>query len=527
VRLRHLLSGQYLCIRPAAKNDAPVLRFESNIITNKSSESAKNLKSASNSSPKKDANQGRSMTSNIVPFENFETKTFGDVKKVEKATTIDEKRAMILEQIRKNSCIATSSFPENSGLFYIFSCNCYTSSSENLDQNSKPDKFIRFEDSVYFEHKSTSCRLKLHGIGDSQYTDIKGEYNNTDSQWFEYNRDVPLQPSDPLESSSALVSANANACKLETVDIQIVRDIMYAVRFIPLIRTGISCVQSVTKRNVLSLTAYKQVASGLCNLSEWALLKGTNESYLTENKNRISAANNRKGSFLTIGDNSVISDTSEEDNESDSNDDDDDSVPFSPARGRALTVLERMNTTEYPALLDNMNLPSNSNKRSQGSNTGQREKIDAISRESIKRRQGLLSDCRLLEMSLYFTNIVFALVRDKNPLLEDMKYQFDENTENLDIRMLESGCRNNGQKWDQNSSVSACPAPLILLDCCVLVHELVRSAVALDNKNNAMKISSIQGMYVHALVFSCNYFLVLFWYSCFSMFYTFLFEFSV
>ena len=148
-----------------------------------------------------------------------------------------------------------------------------------------------------------------------------------------------------------------------------------------------------------------------------------------------------------------------------------------------------------------IDLPSNSNKRSQGSNTGQREKIDAISRESIKRRQGLLSDCRLLEMSLYFTNIVFALVRDKNPLLEDMKYQFDENTENLDIRMLESGGRNNGQKWDQNSSVSACPAPLILLDCCVLVHELVRSAVALDNKNNAMKISSIQGMSVRTIIF--------------------------
>ena len=218
------------------------------------------------------------------------------------------------------------------------------------------------------------------------------------------------------------MSANANACKLETVDIQIVRDIMYAVRFIPLVRTGISCVQSVTKRNVLSLAAYKQVASGLCNLSEWALLKGANESYLSENRNRITQINNnRKGSFVTIGDNSVISDTSDEDNGSsdndNDNDNDDDSVPFSPARGRSLTVLERMNKMDYPTVLDNSNLPtSSSNNHSQGSNTGQREKIDAISREIIKRRQGLLSDCHLLEMSLYFTNIVFSLVRDNHDI---------------------------------------------------------------------------------------------------------------
>ena len=99
MRLRHLLSGQYLCIRPAAKNDASVLRFESNIITNKSYELAKNMNSAASSSPKKDANQGRSMTNNIVPFENFDTKTFGDVKKDEKPTTIDEKRAMLLKNI--------------------------------------------------------------------------------------------------------------------------------------------------------------------------------------------------------------------------------------------------------------------------------------------------------------------------------------------------------------------------------------------------------------------------------------------
>lgn len=499
-----------------------MLRFESNISTNKNIETSKNLKTPANSSPKKDTSQGKSITNNIVPFENFDPKIFGgEVKKVEKATTIEEKRALFLEQIRKNSCIATSSLPENSGLFYIFSCNCYTSSSnENLDPNSsRSDKFIRFEDSVYFENKSTSCRLKLHGIGIGEYQSTdNGIYNNTDNQWIEYRGDVPLQPSDPTESgSAALVSANANACKLETVDIQIVRDIMYAVRFIPLVRTGISCVQSVTKRNVLSLAAYKQVASGLCNLSEWALLKGANESYLMENRNRITQINNnRKGSFVTIGDNSVISDTSDEDNDSDNdNDNDDDSVPFSPARGRSLTVLERMNKIDYPTVLDNSNLPtSSSNNHNEGSNTGQREKIDAISREIIKRRQGLLSDCHLLEMSLYFANIVFSLVRDKNPLLEDMKYQFDENTENLDIRMLESGGGGvggksndprggNGSKWDPNPNPSACPAPLILLDCCVLVHELVRSAVSLDNKKNATKISSIQGMYVRTYLRTC------------------------
>jgi hypothetical protein len=482
VRIRHLISGQFLCIRQTYTNEAGVLRHESSITPctkiNQGGSVAKRAPSP-----------GKSVASTVIPFEQYDQSIFLEQGSKSSDGNLTEKerkkleRKAYLNKVRSNSSVATTSEPDDSGLFLIFSCN-YDTADEDLGpsgpgfgvgSSSESKKVMTFEESVYFQHELTSCRLKLHDSMLSLEESSDG-YCNSDSLWSEYQGDIPLQPSDPSEPKvSILTSGNANACRIDEVDVEEVRDIMFAIRFVPLLSRAIMCVQNPSRqRNASPSAVYRQLSSGLYTLSKWCVLKGGNEAHLSESSADMKAAARRE-SIISIGGNSDISENS-----------DDESVVAVDTRMRTLTVVERMDRVEYPALLDNMNDPHTN--RSHSDSVGQREKIDAVSRSTIKRRQELLSDCRLLEMALHFANIVFNLVREVDVQLSEVKNLLEEEDEDFD-QTMEKGRFGGLKKVNLDPS----PPPKVLLDCCLLVHELIRSSVSLDNQKNAMKIVSIPG----------------------------------
>lgn len=488
MRIRHLISGQYLCIRQTYTNEAGVLRHESSISpctkTNQGGTTAKRAPSP-----------GKSIASTMIPFEQYDESVFQEQGSKSSDSNLSEKerkkleRQVYLNKVRNNSAVATTSEPDDSGLFLIFSCNYDTTEEEigpsgqgsGSGPSTESKKVMTFEESVFFQHELTSCRLKLHDSMLSLEESSDG-YCNSDSLWSEYQGDIPLQPSDPSEPKiSILTSGNANACHIEEVDVEEVRDIMFAIRFVPLLSRAIMCVQNPSRqRNASPPAVYRQLSSGLYTLSKWCVLKGGNEAHLSESIATKNAAARRE-SIISIGGNSDISENS-----------DDESEVAVDTRMRTLTVVERMDRVEYPALLDNMNDPHTS--RSHSDSLGQREKIDAVSRSTIKRRQELLSDCRLLEMALHFANIVFNLVREGDSQLSEVKYMLEEEDEDFDQTNItvEKGRFGGPKKVNLDPS----PPPKVLLDCCLLVHELIRSSVSLDNQKNAMKIVSIPGTQV-------------------------------
>ena len=487
IRLRHLLSGQYLCIRPSNSSDTGVIRDESSIMgvannQQKKDFVEKNIKTTHSNSIVK------SMANTIIPFEMYNSHGGNENdKKIDEQEKIKTDRIAFIEKIKNNSSVATTSEPDNTTLFYIFSCDySRTKRPESPTLSNTEIRYISLNESIYFQHEMTTCRLKLHektklnSLNEKNNQKISEVNLNSDSQVSEYKNDIPMQPSDPSESkASILISVNANAYKLDTVEVEEVRDIMFACRFGFLVRTAVLSVQNPSRNGPLSAaTIYRHLSSGLFTLSQWAILKCGNEAVLMEYSS-IDALNRRKVPCRRASVESTYSAALTDDSQ------DEGEISKQSTRTRSLTVVERMDRTIYPAVVDNSSfdnsfasLISNINTTSKSS---QREVIDAISRATIKRRQGLLSDCRLLEIALHFSNVVFTLIRDQDNRLDELRMGLDEIA------------YENATVGRRRSRSSGSYAPQVLIDCCILVHEIVRSAVSLDNKKNALKIISFDG----------------------------------
>jgi hypothetical protein len=275
---------------------------------------------------------------------------------------------------------------------------------------------------------------------------------------------IPLHPSDPSESNAvSFLSVNANACRLDRVDIEDIRDIMFACRFVPLIQSAISILQGYSYSTANS-PIYRQLCSGLHSLSKWTLLKEDIETSLPEYlplSERSDHTSSQKGSTNSSksSDTSITSDS----------DDEEDGIEARARDNRART----MTISDTPLPKANRSI-----KHHHGKQTN-RDVVDAISRVKIKKRQGILADCRLLEMSLHFADIVFILVREHDKSGDD-DYPIEPGHSKEKKRRKKKKCKGKS-------------VPHLLVDCCLLVHNVIRASISLNNQKNALKIMSIHG----------------------------------
>jgi hypothetical protein len=456
------MTGQYLCVRPSTTTDAAVVRNESKISLGKNKPSLKGL------SP--------------PPLENlFDKSVDADLhlpsELQSKSIQINPPQPVTFEA---NTSVATTSEPDSSTLFSLFSCE---SDIIDFDENI----YIGYEESVYLQHKATGCRLILHEQKAAKMQTSK-ESVNMDSLCWEYRGDIPMQPYfDPHESKiSMLMSVNANAFRLQSVDLEEVRDILFACRFIPLLRSAISSVQN---HSSMVSPIYKQLCSGLYALRMWAVLKMDNEASLLEYFSPLEKKLNSSRKSSIYGASSVNSsnDTDSEPEIGEINAPDD--RTRASRSNRTFTVSERI--LEKSTVIDNkssrIDLDQKYNRN--------RETIDVTSRRRIRCRQSILADSKVLEMSLHFANIVFTLAREQDTILDNLKSSFEEDNDNLVIDTESNEVIPPKKRTKEKRKGRT--VPQVLIDCCVLIHDVIRASISLGNQKNALKIISIHGKSYH------------------------------
>lgn len=460
------MTGQYLCVRPSTTTDAAVVRNESKISLGKNKPSLKEV-----SPPPLENLSDRSVNADLhLP-------SFWQSESIK----ITPPQPVTFEA---NSSVATTSEPDSSTLFSLFSCEL---DIIDFDENI----YIGYEENVYLQHKATGCRLILHEQKAAKMQTSK-ESVNMDSLCWEYRGDIPMQPYfDPHESKvSMLMSVNANAFRLQSVDLEEVRDILFACRFIPLLRSAISSVQNHSNT---VLPIYKHLCSGLYALRMWAVLKMDNEASLRE---YFSPLEKKFTSYSIYGASSVISS-----NDSDSEPEigeintPDDRTRASRSN-QTFTVSERI--LDKSSMIDNKSSRTDLDQKCNRN----RETIDVTSRRRIRCRQSILADSKVLEMSLYFANIVFTLAREQDTVLDNLKSSFEENNDDLVITTESHEVIPPKKRMKQKRKGRA--VPQVLIDCCVFIHDVIRASISLGNQKIALKIISIHGKSYHYSYFYRN-----------------------
>jgi hypothetical protein len=468
------MTGQYLCVRPSTADDAPVVRKESKIRPQMKDvfDVSGDIKGVSR--PSSENLFDESVDAEIRP-----TSSFLLPELQQTSIRVNPPQPFTSEAAKEDISVATTSQPDSSTLFSLFSCE---SDIIAFDGN----RYIGYEESVYLQHKATGCRLILHEKNPSKMQTGK-ESDNMDSLWWEYRGDVPLQPYfDPHESKiSMLMSVNANAFRLQSVDLEDVRDVLFACRFIPLLRSAISSVQNHSN---MVLPIYKHLCSGLYALSMWAVLKMDNEASLLEYSSSTEKKFNSPRKSSLYGASSINSsiDTDSEPEYEESN------TPYdrtrTPRTARTIKISERiLDKSMYPTMIDNKSLKINHDQKS----TCHRETIDVTSRRRIRFRQSILADSKVLEMSLHFANVVFTLAREQDTILDNLKSSFEEVNDGLVIDAESNKVSLLKKKTNDKRKGRA--VPQVLIDCCILVHDVVRASISLDNQKNSLKIISIHG----------------------------------
>jgi hypothetical protein len=231
VRIRHLLTGQYLCIRSATANDTAVIRNESSVHCDLPIEPIEieseyisdffnplhiNLLTAIKENVSStDFDIDNNVVQNSSDQEVFETRE--EKEKSKEREKIKIKQLNFFKEMKNNTSVATTAEPDYTTLFSIYSCDRIPLQNANISQaelENSGKNCISYLESIYFQHVNTSCRLELfekeknHANSESNRNmNEKSEKSsgvlggrgkgdiNVDNLWWEYENDIPLHPS--------------------------------------------------------------------------------------------------------------------------------------------------------------------------------------------------------------------------------------------------------------------------------------------------------------------------------------------
>jgi hypothetical protein len=150
--------------------------------------------------------------------------------------------------------IATTSLPSSSTLFNIHTGADISTKGLNIEL-SKGQSFLSYGDSVFFVHSQTS------------FVVVTGESSAPEPRWMDYVKDYPLKPVE-IGSDVAILS---QAFRLERVDKTHIEDILFASRFLPLLKAAISYLQVAPRTEQLYAPLFRHVGAALHTLVRWVL----------------------------------------------------------------------------------------------------------------------------------------------------------------------------------------------------------------------------------------------------------------
>lgn len=235
IRLRHTLSGQYLCIRQLTSSDTPALQ---------------------SSYQELDANmQAVSQTNRLES--NFDLK-FTTPKK-----------------LTKKWVVATSDEPDNQTIFTI--CQ--------LDVTSESDNIVNYNEIIYFKHNATKLRLQVSNNSE----------DGDQSVWWEYDGDSVIT----VDSSNLDTVLASNVCILEKVAIEEVQDVLFVNKLLPLARATTTMMQLSPRSKDLCIPMFRHFFKLLQTTVLWLLGHSDGDGSLAGQASLVESGNTNQAPALS------------------------------------------------------------------------------------------------------------------------------------------------------------------------------------------------------------------------------------
>lgn len=154
----------------------------------------------------------------------------------------------------RNVAIATTSDPSSSTVFNIHTGGDITTKGSNIEL-LKSQSFLSYGDSIFFVHSQTS------------FVVVSGESSAPEPRWIDYDKDYPLKPVE-IGGDVAILS---QTFRLERVDRHLIEDILFASRFLPLLKAAITNLQVAPRTDQLYTPLFRHVGAALHTLVRWVL----------------------------------------------------------------------------------------------------------------------------------------------------------------------------------------------------------------------------------------------------------------
>jgi hypothetical protein len=437
IRLRHLVTGCFLSIRPLRPSDNEILQASAVTIL-------KPIKSDSKS---------------------------------DKDKTVLEKYVVGLTGVA-----------DQSTLFVIYSADIL----ENLMQGERDSSLISSRDNIFFTHERTKMTLQING-GPRQRNENRSflkkkkpnkKKNKVSSSslnskdWEYYLEDYPIRPT----AIDGNMSVFSDAYRVDVVGGETIRDIIYASRFLPLAKACLSMLHFTPRMDLIYQPLFRHFNVALMSLASWVAQEHDGDGSLKPHPSNRALIHSHE---------SVIDEDSIADNQSDGEDKPDDlpdiygeetpkkTPHMSPQRSAKLLRLNSTKITK-PTLsamgpwIGRGLVPFSMSSILSPIGSGRDEEM--VTRSYSPSRQNILGDLRLLEIIVEFTNVVYGLVA--------------EQTRNLGASGpgIDTGTDSQLSKYEQEGIYKV---PPIVVGCCILIHDVLHAAVYL-NRRNAVQILAVR-----------------------------------
>ena len=451
VRFRHALTGQYLCIRPVEEGrDSVSIRTRSILKSRKDNGGVF-------------VNQKGSHTS-------------ADAK------SVDELHAI-------HWVVATTAASDASTLFFLFTSDSVTENKDDVAAMGSTS--INNQSDVFFMHEQTQLILEEKKGKTAIKTRRKKKRKKSRKKiWEDYTEDISIRPSYFNDSNVAVLREVYN---IEPVTDNEVTDILYVSKFIPLVKSSIIMTQHTKKMNEIFLPMFRHLNVAVHTLVLWVMNQcDSDNSLITHPALSFDASQD-----IYVGDEEELNldDLQGWKRNSFENDNDKNGIRFeyqsvdSSVCSQSIADVnedDSQRLSEYSLNLDETTRYTSSSlgpwigrgmtpyKKSSIVNPIHSSRNPTFSDYNTK-RQNIVSDSRILDLLIFYTSLVFRLLKDQVLHVEKRE-----------------GSVAKASKFNHQELIAMYQVPSLLTGTCVLIHDLIH-AVVHENRRNSVRVLSVKG----------------------------------
>lgn len=385
--------------------------------------------------------------------------------------------------------VATTPDADFSTLFHILTSDSITDTKEDFAvAGSSP---INNQSDVFFMHEDTHLILEEKKKKSSTSKREKKRNNSKKDKlkWEDYNDDIHIRPSRFNDSNVAVLREVYNIEPVSDIE---AADVIYISKFIPILKSAIVTMQHTKKMSELFLPLFRHLNVATHTLVSWIMNQNDSDHTLLlhpaltfdpsqqvdntdpDDVNETEELNELQKSFEEYDvDNIRFEYQSVSENSNIQHDDVDIFDDEESANRSVFSSFQEHINYSISSLGPWIGRGMSPFKKSAIVNPIHSSRNPTFSDFNTK-RQNIVSDSRLLDLMVLFTTLVFRLIKDQV----------------LHIDKQEDQVIHSKRSADELKAMYHVPS--MLTGTCILVHDLVHSAV-FENRRNSVRILSVKG----------------------------------